>query len=142
MEILYNEDTHLIQEKSSIKQFEGFLSVYKQGEYVPISFDVLETAKCTDIKKHRAILALEPWCGYAYPVATCKRSSQDIVVDDLRGVEEKPLPPCQGEGKYLTYTDVNRAVHDGLEFIGVENTTQYRVGLNYYQARDTLQAEE
>lgn len=142
MDILLNEDRRPIQGKSSIHQFEGFLSIHKQGEYVPISFDILETAHCADIKSHRAILALKPWNGYTYPVATCVKVSQDVVYGDHQGIEERDLPPCQGKGKHLTFVDERQAVRDKLECLGVKNKVHYRVGLNYYQAEETLSAED
>lgn len=143
MEILLNSDERRVEEHSSIHQFSHFLAVHKQGEYVPISFDILETARCAEIKSHRAILTDDKrWNGYFYPVATCTKHSQDVVFGDHQGVGERPLPPCQGKGNYLTFVNENQAVHDKVEFLGVKNKVRYRVGLNYYLAKETLPAKD
>lgn len=143
MEILKSSDDRKIEHKSSIDQYKSFLSVFKQGGWIPISYDVLESVSCDGICSHEAIMTDdENWNGYHYPIATCKRINGKYLLTDKQGIELKDLPCWQGKGKYETYVDEQRYTNADNAAVGTANRVTYRIGLDYYIAKDTLPAEK
>ena len=143
MEILYNSDDSQVEKKSSIVQHKDKLSVVSQGEYLPISFDVLETVGCEGVKSHRAILSLNSDdIGYTYPVAECRLIKDEIVYFDERGEITKKLPAWYGAGEYQAFNDDLVFANADNGALGVRNNITLRMGLDYYQAKQTLPATE
>lgn len=143
MDILYNSDDPQVEKKSSITQHKDKLSVVSQGEYLPISFDVLETIGCDGITSHRAILSLDPDdIGYTYPVAECRLVKDEIVYFDEKGEVTKKLPAWYGAGEYQAFNDAFVFTNAANGALGVRNDIRLRVGLEYYQAKQTLPAVE
>ena len=56
--VLYPVEDAQVHRHSSIDQFNGFLSTYKQGGWAPIVFDQLDGINCETIKSHPVILVL------------------------------------------------------------------------------------
>lgn len=143
MEILKASDDRQIERKSSIDQYKNFLSVFRQGGWIPISYDVLESLTCDGAASHRAIMTDDKdWNGYHYPIATCHRIRGAYLTTDKKGLEEKDLPCWQGKGKYSQYVDEQRITNADNEAIGVINDVKYRIGLDYYTCKNTLPAVE
>lgn len=139
MEVLRSSDDRRIEVKSSIDQYQRFLSVFKQGGWIPISYDVLESITCDGITSHRAIMTDDKdWNGYHYPVAICNKVKGKYLLSDKQGVELKDLPCWQGKGQYEEYVDEVRLTNADNEAVGVADKVQYRVGLDYYTAKNTL----
>lgn len=138
MKILQNADDRRIKLKSSIDQFDSFLSIYKQGGQIPIAFDVIESITCDGIKSHKAIFTFDPkFKGYIYPVGHCTKTKIQYLLTDERGVVADTLPEC-GDTSYQKYVDRKVIVNADNEAVGVANVINYRVGLDYYEAEDTL----
>lgn len=139
MEILRASDDRRIEKKSSVDQYRRFLSVYKQGGWVPISYDVLESITCNEVRSHRAIATDdENWNGYHYPIAYCKRAGGTYLLTDKQGTELKDLPEWQGKGKYEAFIDEQRVNNADNEAVGTSKSVTYKVGLDYYRAKSTL----
>ena len=143
MEILRASDDRQIERKSSIDQYKNFLSVFKQGGWVPISYDVLESLTCDGAKSHRAIMTDdENWIGYHYPIVTCTRVKGSYLLTDKQGIELRDLPCWQGKGKYEVYVDDERITNADNEAVGTASRVKYKVGLDYYRCKKTLPAVE
>ena len=139
MEILRNSDDRRIERKSSIDQYRNFLSVFKQGGWIPISYDVLESITCDGTFSHKAIMTDDAnWNGYHYPIAVCQKIQGSYLKTDKRGVELRDLPCWQGKGKYEQYVDEQRITNADNQGVGTMNAPKYRMGLDYYLAKTTL----
>lgn len=139
MEILKSSDDRQIEVKSSIDQYKNFLSVFKQGGWIPISYDVLESITCDGVASHRAIMTDdENWNGYHYPIATCRKVRGKYLVTDKQGVELKDLPCWQGKGQYEVWVDDHRITNADNEAVGTISKVKYRIGLDYYKAKKDL----
>lgn len=139
MEILKSSDDRRIEVKSSIDQYKNFLSVFKQGGWIPISYDVLESVTCDGVTSHKAIVTDdENWNGYHYPIATCRKVNGKYLVSDKEGIELKDLPCWQGKGKYEVYVNDHRITNADNEAVGTANAVRFRIGLDYYVAKKTL----
>lgn len=145
IETLYADEHPQVNRHSSIDQFEGFLSVWKQGGPAPIVFDQLDGITCGEIKTHPVIISFGDDIGYVFPEAHCKFSSDKFVYFDKEGVEQKVLPECMG-GKgefYELYTKSNSFYNFSDDSsIGSHSEYQLRTGLSYVLADDTLPAAE
>lgn len=138
MKILRDSDDRRIKMKNSIDQFDSFLSVYKQGGQVPIAFDVIDSITCNGIRSHKAIFTFDPkFKGYIYPIAHCKEKKVQYLLTDQKGVITETLPEC-GDVDYQRYVDRKIIVNADNEAVGVAKAVNYRVGLDYYEAEDTL----
>lgn len=143
MEILKASDDRQIEVKSSIDQYRNFLSVFKQGGWIPISYDVLESLTCDGAKSHRAIMTDDKdWIGHHYPIATCYKVGSKYLITDNNGVELKDLPCWQGKGQYEQYVDEHRVTNADNEAVGTANKVKYRIGLDVYACKKTLPAVE
>jgi hypothetical protein len=141
MEILKSSDDRQVEKKSSIDQYKNFLSVFRQGGWIPISYDVLESLTCDGAASHRAVMTDdESWNGYHYPIAICRRTNGEYLTTDKQGLELKDLPCWQGKGKYEQYVDERRITNADNEGVGIMNSPKYRVGLDYYTCKKTLPA--
>lgn len=143
MEILKASDDRQIEVKSSINQYRNFLSVFRQGGWIPISYDVLESLTCDGATSHKAIMTDDKdWNGYHYPIATCHQLRGAYLTTDKKGVEMRDLPRWQGEGQYGQYVDEQRITNADNEAVGVINNVKYRIGLDIYTCKKTLPAIE
>lgn len=140
-DILYPTNDAQVHRHSSIDQFKGFLSVYKQGGWVPIVFDQLDGIVCESIKSHKVVLSFGGDLGYIFPEGHCTYSSDHFIYVDKQGVEQKVLPECfGGKGEfYDTFVNANAFINfDGGNSLGVHNSKTLRVGLSYVKADETL----
>ena len=139
MEILKATDNRQIELKSSIDQYRNFLSVFRQGGWIPISYDVLESLTCDGARSHRAIMTDdENWIGYHYPIAICYKRGDKYLLTEKQGVELRDLPCWQGKGKYEEYVDECRITNADNEAVGVANRVKYRIGLDVYACKKNL----
>lgn len=140
-----DEELDGAKRKSSIDQFQNFLSVYEKGGWAPIVFEQLDgIGKCSGIKSHPVIISLSDDIGYIFPEAHCSYTSDKFIHFDKEAVEQKPLPSCfGGRGEwYQEYvrkdTFINFDGADGGSSVGTHNQTTLRVGLDYVKADETL----
>lgn len=142
-QILYPEENPEVKRYSSIDQFKGFISTYKQGGLAPLVFDQLDGIRCETIKTHPVVLTFYDSLGYIFPEGRCTYTSDKFVYFDKEGVEKKPLPSCFGGGGefYDTWVEANAFVNfDDDSSIGVHDKQTLRVGLDYVKCDETLPA--
>lgn len=136
-----DEGNEQVHRHSSIDQFNGFLSVYKQGGPVPILFDQLDGITCETIKTHPVIISFTDDIGYTFPEAHCTYTSDKFVTFDKEGVESRPLPDFMG-GKgefYEYYTCQNAFINfDNANSLGTHSAYKLRTGLDYALADESL----
>lgn len=140
-DVLYPAEDAQIHRHSSIDQFKGFLSVYKQGGWAPLVFDQLDGIVCETMKTHPVIISFGGDLGYIFPEAHCTYASDHFVYVDKMGVEQHLLPECfGGKGEfYNEFVKSNSFINfdDGTS-LGVHNSRTLRTGLSYVTADDTL----
>ena len=143
METLYSSDDRRLERKSSISQSKNRLSIYRKGEWLPIAFDVLESATCDGVSVHQAVLTDdENDNGYFYPVATCRKIEDKYILFDDKGQKLKELPEYYGDGFYRPFIDQQILVTGDNEGLGSHNIFEIRVGLDYYTCKNRLLAVE
>lgn len=141
-QILYpNENSDGARRQSSMDQFHGFLSAWKQGGWVPVIFDQLDGITCETVKTHPvAIDLIGDSLGYVYPEAHCAYIRDKFIYFDKEGVEQKLLPACfGGEGEwYDSYYKGNSFVNFDGSSLGTHNELHLRTGLDYVKCKNTL----
>lgn len=141
MNILYAVNDSKIERLSSIDQYKDYLSVYSQGGWLPISYDVIDAIGCNGIKSHKAILSLdEGGLGYNFPEKYCYRPKDEYVLADKTGVESEMLPEYYGDGTFETYKDELAITNADNGALGAHHKGRERVGLDYYRAKTILPA--
>lgn len=140
MKMLYPTENPMVERKSSIDQFDGFLSVIKQNGSAPIVFDQLDGITCNKIKTHPIVIDFSnDGIGYVFPEAKCRYFRDKFVTFDKHGVEEKILPACMGQGFYQKYIDANAFINfDDDTSVGTHTDIELRVGLDYCLSNKTL----
>lgn len=141
MKILTSCDAPTVRYKSSISQHRNTLCVMKKGEWLPISYDVLDFIDCECARSHRAYMTDGDDLGWHYPVGECKIYNTQYVFHDHYGKELRTLPEWFGAGVYEQMIDKNAFVNSDTEALGVVNETRLRVGLSYAIADKTLPGE-
>lgn len=140
MEVLYSSDDRRLERKSSIDQHRDKFSVYAQGGWLPISYDVIESVGCDGIRSHKAVLSLNPDdIGYNYPVATCTKFTNKYIYSDNQKTELRELPEWFGAGLYEAFVDEHVFTNADNGALGVANKIHYRLGLSYYLTKKTIQ---
>lgn len=114
--------------RSSISQHKDKLSVMQRGEWVPISFDVLDWIDCDGIKSHRATVTDGDGIGYSFSVAE-ENSLSEYYIAHNYDVDEHGFALCA-------------YAKDDNRLLGERNGQKYRVGLDYALAAKTLEADE
>lgn len=139
--ILYPDECPTVNRHSSIDQFDGFLSVWKQGGWAPIVFDQIDGITCETIKTHPVVISFGENIGYVFPEAKCSYASDKFIYFDKEGVEQRVLPSIfGGNGEmYDTFIKSNAFVNfDDGSSLGIHNETPLRVGLDYVLADESL----
>lgn len=141
MNILSAVNDSKIERKSSIDQHKDKLSVYSQGGWLPISYDVIDAIGCNGIKSHKAILSFdEDDLGYNFPEKYCYRPKDSYVLADRIGTETEMLPEYYGDGTYETYIDEKTITNADNGALGEHYKGRERVGLEFYRTKDILPA--
>lgn len=141
--ILYAEEKEQVHRQSSIDQFNGFLSKWKQGGPAPVVFDKIDGIHCNTIKSHPVVIDLRgDSLGYVYPEAHCTFLSEKFITVTKEGVEQKILPSIfGGNGELIdVYTNKDAFVNFTDSSLGVRNRIQLRTGLSVVKAKETLPA--
>ena len=138
--LIANEDRQ-VERKSSIAQHRSTFSVVKKGEWIPISFDVLDYIDCDTARSHKAIVTDDPnTIGYNFPVAECKYYTDEYVFYNHRNKELRQLPHWFGEGFGEVFIDSLAFLNSDTNSLGVRNEYRLRTGLDYYLAKENLPA--
>lgn len=141
MNILYATNDAKVERLSSIDQHKDKLSVYSQGGWFPVSYDVIDAVGCHGIKSHRAILSLdENDLGYNFPEKYCYRPKDNYVLADRIGVETEVLPEYYGDGTFEVYKDELEITNADNGALGQHYRGRERVGLDMYITKDILPA--
>lgn len=140
MKILEPSEEQAVKYYSSISQHKNKLSVLIRGEWVPISFDVLDYIDCECIKSHTAIVTDGDDIGFNYPVGECHLYIDQYIYHDEYGAELRTLPKWYGEGVYTQMLSGDAFINSDTNSLGVSNDYRLRVGLNYALADKTLPA--
>lgn len=141
MKILTSYDAPTVRYKSSISQHRNTLCVMKRGEWLPISYDVLDFIDCECVRSHRAFMTDGDDIGWHYPVGECKIYNTEYVYHDDHGTELRTLPEWFGAGMYLAAKRNDAFINSDTEALGVCNEYRLRVGLSYAMADKTLPGE-
>lgn len=120
---------------------------------MPIAFNVIESANCDEARTRRVIAKIgSQYNGYIYPMASCEKEKEQLIVSDFQGTVERTLPLCQGykmvtdeEGcrhvepyTYGQYVDEKILPLADNGPLSTLSKLKYRIGLDYYQAKTTL----
>lgn len=142
MNLLEPDENPEVFYHSSITQHKNKLSVYKGGEWLPISYDVIDYIDCKRVVSHRAIVTDKPDIGYEFPVNEWHMVSDTYLTGDFTGTKQVKLDPWFGEGYYEKYVKERVYLNAKCSSLGIRNEDKYRVGLNYALAKRTLKAED
>lgn len=141
MEILEPTEEHRLERKSSIYQNSGMLAVRKGDEWVPIAFDSLDGIVCNKVYSHKAVLTLNPYIGYQFPVKECRYISDLYVQSNQTGTDLLSLPEFYGAGFFEKKYEREIVVNSATGALGEHEDVTLRVGLDYVLAKDTLEAD-
>lgn len=143
MSVLEPDEQPEVFYHSSISQHKNKLSVMQRGEWVPISFDVLDWINCeTGIKSHRAVVTDGDDIGFDFPVGSETLLSDTYLTGDYEGIVTKELPAWFGTGEYQEYVLARDYVNSDCGSLGHRTAQTYRIGLNYALATKTLEADD
>lgn len=128
---------------SSISQHKNKLSVMQRGEWVPISFDVLDYINCeTGIGAHKAIVTDGDDIGFDFPTGSETLLSDMYLTGDLQTLVTEELPTWFGTGEYQKWVEARGYVNSDRDSLGHRTAQGLRIGLNYALARKTLEADD
>lgn len=127
---------------SSLSQHKNKFSVYKHGEWIPISYDVLDYIACDHVESHKAIMTDGDDIGYEFDVNEMTYYSDVYLTYDTQGVREEKLQCWFGEGYYKKFYSERDFLNSDNGALGVTNKQTVRIGLNYALAEKTLPADE
>lgn len=142
-QVLYPDEKPQVHRHSSLEQYKGFLSVMSRGGWNPIVFDQLDGINCETVISHPVIISWGGDIGYHFPETRCSYTSEKFIYLDKQGIEQKILPECMGgSGEfYEQFIKSNIFVNfDDESSLGVANTQELRIGLDYCLADETLPA--
>lgn len=142
MPALEPDEERDVEYRSSISQHKNKLSVARRGEWIPISFDVLDYINCDGISSHRAIVADRDDIGYTFNTSEETLLSDTYLTGDYEALVREKLPAWFGTGEYERYISARTYVNGDCEALGVRNGKTYRVGLNYALAKNTLRPDD
>lgn len=142
MSVLTASDANDVTYRSSISQHENKLSVMKLGEWVPLSYDVLDYIDCDKVASHRAIVTDADDIGYTFNVAEQKYYTDKYVYSDRQTTELRELPHWFGEGFYEAFVKDNPFINADNGSLGERMSITRRIGTAYALANETLEADE
>lgn len=133
---------------SSISQYDNALAVIKNGEIVPIAFDVIDFIKydpidkdCEQVVTHKAIVTSEQAKNYDHPVATCTYWTDTYLLGEVAETVLEELPSYIGPGMFQKFVNYKHFTNDETgESLGIRNKVAYRVGVAYASGSKTLLA--
>lgn len=141
MEILEPAESNRLERKSSIYQNGGMLAVRKGDEWVPIAFDSLDGIFCKEVRSHKAVVTLDRYIGYQFPVKECRYLSDIYIASNQTGTEMVPLPEFYGAGFFKKKYDRTIVVNSASGALGEHEDMTLRIGLDYVLAKETLDAD-
>ena len=142
MSVLVSDDDIKVKYHSSISQFKNTLSVSECGEWVPLSYDVLDYIGCDRVKSHRAVVTDGDDIGYQFDVAEQVCYTDKYVYHDRDTVELRELPHWFGEGYYEAHVHEAALVNSDDESLGNRGKRITRIGLSYALATETLEPDD
>lgn len=140
--LLLADESPEVKYHSSISQHKNKFSVYRAGEWIPISYDVLDYIGCDHIESHPAIMTDGDDIGFMFDVNERNYYTDSYLVYDTQGVRMEKLQHWFGEGEYEKhYTELD-FLNANNGSLGVTNRYNLRIGLNYALASKTLPSED
>lgn len=128
---------------SSISQYRNRLSVMQRGEWVPISFDVLDYINCeTGVGSHLSTVTDGDDIGFDFPVDEETLLSDTYLTADYERTYFKDLPIWFGTGKYEKHEQGRAFVNSDCESLGRRDSQTIRIGTSYALALKTLEADD
>lgn len=131
-------DDHTVERKSSISQHTDKLGTWKKGEFIPIAFDQLDYIDCDKIMSHRAVISFGDDIGFNYPTGKCTIIDNNYLTFDQRETVIKALPAFYGEGFYQAFVDKFTIINFSSCSLGIDNSRQLTVGLDYVKCKTVL----
>lgn len=141
-DLLIAEDNPEVFYHSSISQHKNKFSVKQRGEWVPISYDVLDYIGCDKVEYHCAILTDGDDIGFEFDVKEMTYYTDTYLTYDSQGVRVEKLQHWFGEGEYEKHYTERDFLNSDNGSLGVTNAQTLRIGTNYALASKTLQADE
>lgn len=142
LSILEPNESPDVEYHSSISQHKNKLSVMQRGEWVPISFDVLDWINCEGIQSHLAIVTDGDDIGFNFDVDEETLLSDTYLMADFVDTIVEPLPAWYGTGDYQKFVQARDFVNSDYESLGHRTASELRIGLNYALAKNTLPAAD
>lgn len=131
-----------VERRSSISQHRNLLSLYINGEWCPLVFNIVDGVECGHIKYHRVAIELHPGVNYTFPVGTCRYEKDKYILTHQDEIKLKPLPEFFGDGLYESHEVKNVFVNIGDNALGFKEKKTLRVGKDYVISKKILQGVE
>lgn len=128
--------------KSSINQHKNKLSVMQKGEWVPLSYDVLDYIDCDKVVSHKAIVTDGDDIGYTFEVKEQCYYTDKYIYADREKVELREMPHWFGEGFYEAFVKDNPFINADNGALGTRTGITRRMGIAYALASKTLEGED
>lgn len=128
--------------RSSIAQHENKLSVMQRGEWVPLSYDVLDYIDCDKVASHKAVVTDGDDIGYDFKVEERVYYTDKYIYHDREETVLKELPHWFGEGFYEAFVDETPFVNADNGALGIKTKRTLRVGTPYALAIRTLEPDD
>ena len=97
MEVLYHDDDNQLERKSSVTQFDGFLSVDNGERSIPLEYDEINYISCDKVDSSPAIINIDA-DNFIYPDGHIVVAKEKLVGED-------------GDGMEVLYHEDNTAIH-------------------------------
>ncbi len=140
--VLLSSDKNDVTYRSSIGQHSNKLSVIQKGEWVPLSYDVLDYINCDGVKSHKAVVTDGDDIGYTFEVEEQHYYIDKYIYADREKLELRELPHWFGEGFYDAYVKDNPFINADNGSLGSRTGITRRVGIAYALAAETLEADD
>lgn len=147
MDYLPDCDIEPVTRRSSIKQYEGFIGVYKDGMYLPLIFDQMDGIVCGEVRSHPIMIYTGEWVGYNYPVNSYDVENQVGIIGRNTGTKIELLPPEFGRGDCWhnsfyerKYDDQGFTIDDYGVATGFTHKQRHYVGLDYVTTDNELES--
>lgn len=142
IEYLNDADETDIYRRSSVDQYNGFLSVKKGGVNIPLRFDKIDWIDCDGIKTHSVVISDGNDMGYNFPVGRYTYFTDTYLIMDRKEVVVKQLPEWFGKGWYEKALNEKVFTNADNGSLGNRNKVELRIGLDYVDTDEGLDSAD